>query len=110
MLEDIGFDALPYWREAPAADPQYPLTLFMGVRENEYFQTGHRHIAALRKRNPEPRFFISPADSVALALEEGAYALLETQQGALRMKVAVRDDMPAGVVRGPHGWWQPERP
>ena len=110
VLEDLGFDALPYWREAPAADPEYPLTLFMGVRENEYFQTGHRHIAALRKRNPEPRFFISPAESVALALEEGAYALLETQQGALRMKVAVRDDMPAGVVRVPHGWWQPERP
>ena len=24
------------------------------------------------------------------------------------MKVAVRDDMPAGLVRIPHGWWLPE--
>ncbi|MEO1190255.1 MAG: molybdopterin-dependent oxidoreductase [Pseudomonadota bacterium] len=109
ILEDFGFDPLPYWREPPPADPDWPLTLFMGVREDEYFQTGHRHIASLRKRNPEPLAFLAPEDARRLGLADRDDVTVETPQGRVAMKAAIRDDMPVGVVRVPHGWWLPER-
>ena len=33
-FEDLGFDGLPYFREDPPLDPNYPLQLFTGVRED----------------------------------------------------------------------------
>ena len=105
VLEALGFDSLPYWREEPAADPDYPLRLFTGLRDDPFFQTGHRHIEALRRRCPEPRMFITAADAAGAGLEEGGWAEVETRQGACRMRVTVREDMPEGLVRVPHGWW-----
>lgn len=110
LLADWGFDPLPDWREAPPADPERPLTLFMGVREDEFFQTGHRHIPALRARKPDPQLFITAKDAADKGLAEGDWAEVETHQGSCRLRVAIRDDMPEGVIRIPHGWWQPERP
>jgi anaerobic selenocysteine-containing dehydrogenase len=109
LLEDLGFDPLPYWRDDLPPDPDFPLQLFMGVREDEYFQTGHRHIPALRARNPEPLMHIAPADAAALSLADGAWVDVETRQGKVRLKTAVRDEIPGGVIRVPHGWWLPER-
>lgn len=110
ILSDLGFDPLPYWRDDPPIDPAWPLQMFMGVREDEYFQTGHRHIAALRSRKPDPLMFLAPADAQALGLAEGDWAVVETPQGKIHLKTSVRDDMPKGLVRVPHGWWLPERP
>lgn len=109
VLGDMGFDSLPYWRDDPAPDADYPLTMFMGVREDEYFQTGHRHIASLRARNPEPQMFIASDDATTLKLGAGDWAYVETPQGRVRLRTEVRADMPRGVIRVPHGWWLPER-
>lgn len=110
MLEDFGFDPLPYWREEPKRDPQYPLTLFIGVREDEYFQTGHRHIGKMRKRNPSPRFFIAPEDAKTAGLEQDDWAFVETNIGKVRAQIDIQEEMPKGVVRVPHGWWDPDLP
>lgn len=110
VLEDLGFDSLPYWREPPAADAAWPLTMFMGVREDAYFQTGHRHIPTLRARIPEPLIYLSAGSAAAFGLAEGDWATVTTPQGSVTMKTEVRADMPDGVVRVPHGWWLPERP
>lgn len=109
-LEDLGFDPLPYWRDAPEVGAEYPLTMFMGIREDEFFQTGHRHIAALRARNPDPYLYITTEDALPLGLTEGDWAEVITPQGKVRLKTALRTDMPVGVIRVPHGWWLPERP
>lgn len=108
VLDDLGFDPLPYWREEPESSKAWPLRLFTGVREDPYFQTGHRHIAALRERAPEPLMYLHPADAAEHGLTSGDVAVAETKQGRVRMAVAVRDDMPTGLVRIPHGWWLPE--
>ena len=108
VLEGLGFDPLPYYREDPAPDPRYPLSLFMGVREDEFFQTGHRHIPELRKRCPEPTIFLHADDARAHALDDGVWIEVETEAGSVRGKVAIRDDMPRGLIRVPHGWWKPE--
>lgn len=54
--------------------------------------------------------FITETDAAACGVIEGDWAKVDTHQGACRLKVAIRDGMPEGVIRVPHGWWQPERP
>ncbi|MDX2165898.1 MAG: molybdopterin-dependent oxidoreductase [Deltaproteobacteria bacterium] len=110
VLAALGFDPLPYFREDPPADPDYPLQLFMGVREDEYFQTGHRHIPELRQRRPEPELFLHADDARDCGLAHGDWAVVETPTGRVKGKVAIRPDMPRRLVRVPHGWWKPELP
>ncbi len=108
VLENLGFDPLPYYREAPANPPQYPLTMFAGVREDEYFQTGQRHVAELRARKPEPVIYLSPATAREYGLAEGDWTEVANDTGRVAMQVSIRDAMPDGLVRIPHGWWKPE--
>ncbi len=109
ILEDLGFDPLPYFREDPPAPPGYDLKLFTGVREDGFFQTGHRHIPELRKRHPEPLCFVSPGTAAAEGLVADEWVHIETEVGRCSMKVAIKDSMPDGLVRIPHGWWKPEQ-
>lgn len=110
VLDNLFLDPLPYWRDDPPADPSFALVMFMGVRDDEFFQTGHRHIKALRARKPDPVMFIAEADAASLNLLEGDWVEVITRQGRVKLRTAVRRDMPAGVIRVPHGWWLPERP
>ena len=110
ILRDLGFDPLPYWREAPPADPRFPLELFMGVREDEFFQTGQRFIPELRQRRPEPQCYLHPADAAEWQVSEGEWIDVETVAGRVRLQATLRDDMPVGLIRVPHGWWKPEAP
>lgn len=108
MLKEFGFDPLPYWREEPEADPAFPLSLFMGVREDEYFQTGHRHIPELRERRPEPEMYIHPKTAAEQGLSEGDWVLVETKEGGVKLRTSFKGNMPEGLLRVPHGWWKPE--
>lgn len=107
-LEEMGFDPLPYFREDPPIDPEYPLQLFTGVREDGFFQTGHRHIEEMRQRHPEPLMFVSPGTARAHKLEEGEWVEVENELAKISIKVAIKDAMPDRLVRIPHGWWKPE--
>jgi len=108
ILEDLGFDPLPYFREDPTSQEDYPLMMFTGVREDEYFQTGHRHIPELRKRKPEPNLFISPRTANSLHVIQGEWVEVENPTGKITIQVSVREEMPDNLVRIPHGWWKPE--
>ena len=108
VLAGLGFDPLPYYREGPALSAEFPLDLIMGVREDEYFQTGGRHVPQLRKRRPEPEAFLHPADAERLDVVDGDWVRVEVPHGGVHLRVAIRDSMPEGVVRAPHGWWKPE--
>lgn len=108
VLRDLGFDPLPYYRAAPQPDAEYPLSLFVGVRDDEYFHSGQRHVPELRKRKPLPVTFLHPDDATTLGLAAGDWAEIATRTGAMKALVEVRPDMPRGLVRVPHGWWFPE--
>ncbi len=108
ILEDLGFDPLPYFREDPPAPEGFDLMLFTGVREDGFFQTGHRHIAEMRAKNPEPVCFLSKKTAKKQGLREGDWVEVESTTGTVSMKVSVRDGMPNGRVRILHGWWKPE--
>jgi len=108
VLEDLGFDPLPYYREAAEPTEEYPLRCFVGVRDDEYFQTGQRFVPELRKRAPEPTLFINPADAEPLNIGHGDWCYIETSMGRIVHRADVREQIPAGLVRIPHGWWKPE--
>lgn len=108
VLESLGFDPLPYYREAEPPTDEYPLMVFTGIREPEYFQTGHRHIPSLRNRNPEPHVFLNPKDALVAGLRDEDWVEVRTRQGGCIGRVAIRPDLPPGLVRFPHGWWKPE--
>ncbi|WP_109478231.1 molybdopterin-dependent oxidoreductase [Paraburkholderia sp. C35] len=110
VLEGLGFDPLPYWRGDPPRTSEWPLTMFTGVREDEFFQTGHRHIKSLRRRSPDPHMFLCKEDAERLGLQQGDWASVTTPHGSIELRTTIRDDMPVGVVRVPHGWWLPEHP
>ena len=108
ILEDLGFDPLPYYREDPPVDPQYPLLMFTGVREDPFFQTGHRHIDPLRQVCPEPRLFVHPDTAEDWNIEEGEWVRVSNHLSEIEIMTAIREDMPPGLLRIPHGWWKPE--
>ena len=35
---------------------------------------------------------------------------VENERGCISIMVSIRDSMPDGLVRVPHGWWKPEMP
>lgn len=107
VLAQLGLDPLPYWREAPRPTG-YGFNVFIGVREDPYFQTGQRQLPALRKLSPTPQVFVCPQDAGPLGLASGDWARVSAPHGSVCLQVALREDMPPGHLRVPHGWWLPE--
>ena len=108
VLEGFGFDPLPYYREPVRPNDEYPLTMFIGLPDDEYYRTGHRHIPEMRKRAQDPAFYVSQKDLAAYGLDEGDWIRLTTSTGSMVGRAFVRSGMPKGLVRVPHGWWKPE--
>ena len=108
VLEGLGFDPLPYYREAAEPDTNFPLRLFIGLPDDEYFRTGMRHVPELRKRVSDQTFFMGSQDADDLGIADGEWTRLETKVGGIFGRVFVRSSMPKGLVRVPHGWWKPE--
>ncbi|WP_445776123.1 molybdopterin-containing oxidoreductase family protein [Shewanella sp.] len=107
VLETLGCDPLPYYRNIEVCD-EYPLKLFVGLREPQFFQSGQRHNRVLRRRNKFPRTFMHPNDAKKYGLKENDWATIETIVGKIHMLVTFRDEFPEGLIRVPHGWWLPE--
>ncbi len=108
VLADLGFDPLPYYREAPGTSEDYPYLVFTGVREDPFFQTGQRNIKVLRDRWALPLLFLHPDDAAREGINNDDWARLETPQGSVVAQVSVQDTMKPGHIRVPHGWWYPE--
>ncbi|MEM7100480.1 MAG: molybdopterin-dependent oxidoreductase [Pseudomonadota bacterium] len=108
ILEELGFDPLPYYREGPALSEEFPYAVFSGVREDPFFQTGQRNIPELRRRCPLPSIFIHPSDAQKEDLVDGDWVELQTAYGQVTAQLAVKESMKEGHLRVPHGWWYPE--
>ncbi len=108
VLRDLGFDPLPYHRDAEPTDDEHPYRVFTGVREDPFFQTGQRNVGVLRRRSPTPRLFLHPDDAGREGLADDDWARLSTPHGSVVAQVLVQPSMRPGHVRVPHGWWYPE--
>ena len=108
ILDDLGFDPLPYYRQTPQSTDEYPMQMFIGLPDDEYYRTGQRHVPEFRKRAKDPTFYLSAADAASLGVDEGGWARVTTSIGTMVGRVFIRSTMPDGLVRVPHGWWKPE--
>ncbi|MDP5070903.1 MAG: molybdopterin-dependent oxidoreductase [Congregibacter sp.] len=108
VLEELGFDPLPYYRAGPAVSDEYPYNVFTGVREDAFFQTGQRQVKVLRDRMPSPKLFMHPADAAREQLVDHDWVKLQTATGEVVAKVLLKASMKEGHIRVPHGWWYPE--
>jgi anaerobic selenocysteine-containing dehydrogenase len=78
--------------------------LTSGGRSNNYTHSEGRRFESLRRREPEPRAQISPADADARGITDGSDVLVTSPLGQIAMKAWVTSIVPAGVVHCPHGW------
>ncbi len=115
ILEGLGYDSLPYYKEpqqTPISNPklakEYPLTLFIGLREGPYYNTNLRHVEGLRKQLPNPLALIHPSDAAKYDIQAGDWIWVETTHGKVKMMAQLDEVQPAGTIRVPHGWWLPE--
>lgn len=115
-LASLGLDPLPdvvptrVERTPEAARREYPLVLLTGAREKSYHHSRFREQPWARKVSPEPWVQVHPEDAALRGIADGDWVTVETfgHAGACRLKAAVTDDVPPGVVRTGMGWWYPE--
>lgn len=107
-LEDAGYDGLPVYREpywSPVSRPDlardYPLVLTTGGRSPVYTHSQGRNLESLRRREPEARVQISPADAAARAIGDGDEVVVSSPIGQIVLKAWVTSIVPAGVVQCP---------
>jgi anaerobic selenocysteine-containing dehydrogenase len=110
-LASSGYDPLPHYREpaeSPLSTPEiargYPLILITGGRYETYVHSQHRTIRALNRKYPEPRLELHPDTARQAGIEDGAWVLVESPRGAVRLRAAVTEGIMSGVVHLGHGW------
>ncbi|MEJ2110239.1 MAG: molybdopterin-dependent oxidoreductase [Acidobacteriota bacterium] len=118
LLQELGYDPLPYYEEppeSPVSTPetaaQYPLILINGGRFMPQFQSEHRQLGmGLREQHPDPLLQVHPETAARLGLSEGDWARIETVRGSIVMKTQITGDIDPRVVHAEHCWWFPEQP
>lgn len=110
-LQDHGHAPLPEFvetRTSPFSRPdlatRYPLVLTC-AKPTVFCQTQHRSLASLRRRSTDPEIEVHPETAAARGLSEGAWAQLETPNGAMRARLRLNGTLDTRVVVGEHGWW-----
>ncbi len=115
VMEQFGFDPLPFYEEppespvsAPETAAEYPLVLTTGTRINAFFLSEQRQMPSLRKMNPVPLCTLHPETAEKYGIEDGKWMFIETPRGKITQKARVTEDMKPGVVNCQIGWWMPE--
>ncbi|ULK98517.1 molybdopterin-dependent oxidoreductase [Bradyrhizobium sp. I71] len=116
IMEEFGYDPLPRWVEQnstyvsnPELAKEYPLTYFVGKKDDPFFQSQGRQIASLRRLMPEPAVELHPDAGYDLGLSDGDYVAVETPHGKITGVVRFSDDAHPKVARVPYRWWFPEQ-
>lgn len=111
LMLDHGYEPLPCHIEPaesllrPGADPRFPHVLTT-AKSGWFVHSSHRHIASLRKKSPDPTIEISPALADRCDLQEGDWAIVETQTGRARLRVRLNERLDDRVVIAEFGWWE----
>ena len=100
----VGLPPLPVYEPLPASP--YPLAFRQG-RTLSHFHAFYDHgraLPTLRRLDPEPRLWISPADAAARGLDDGVPIRIHNERGEFRALALVTDRIPAGTVWMRDGW------
>jgi thiosulfate reductase / polysulfide reductase chain A len=116
ILEKLGYDPLPYYKEPPESPlstphiaKQYPLILTTGGRVLSYFNSEFRQITALRKAHPDPLVEIHPETAKNYGIADKDWVWIETLRGRTKQKAMLTLGIDPRVVHIEHGWWYPEK-
>jgi len=87
------------------ADPAFPLVL-TSAKAPQFCHSQHRHLARLRRHQPEPVAEIHPDTAAARGVADGDWVALSTPSGRIRVRARLRDTLDPAVVSASYGWWQ----
>jgi len=118
VLDKLGYDPLPYFREppeSPVSTPEtareYPLMLITGGRNiPQYHSEYHQIGTGMRERHPDPVMDINTETARKLSIENGDWVYIETKRGRIMQKAHVTDGIRPDVVNCEASWWYPEKP
>jgi anaerobic selenocysteine-containing dehydrogenase len=99
-LESQGKAALPDWIPDSAADTRWPLRLLTAPG---YYQshTAFSGNETLRRRAGKPECVLHPDDAGARGLRDGEDVTLVNDQGEVRLRLRISDEVGPGVVLVP---------
>ncbi|HLI28657.1 MAG TPA: molybdopterin-dependent oxidoreductase [Chloroflexota bacterium] len=105
-----GQPPLPTYRpparvERAGAADAYPL-VWTSAKLLQYCHSQHRALPSLRRAVPEPFAELHPQTAAEYGIEDGAWMVVESPRGAVRVRARVTEAVLPGVVCGVHGWWQ----
>ena len=117
VLEQLGYDPLPYYREPPESAvstpevaEQYPLILTTGGKSHpQYHSEFHQMGTGLRERHPFPITDIHTETAQRLGIKDGDWVYIETRRGRIRQKAHVTEGIRPDVVNCEASWWYPEK-
>lgn len=107
-----GYAPLPEYvepRVSPLSQPdlarEYPLVL-TNAKFTTFIHGQLRSLARLRRASPEPQADIHPETAARYGVKNGAWMVIETPRGAIKVRAKVTESIIPGVVCCQHGWWQ----
>jgi anaerobic selenocysteine-containing dehydrogenase len=117
VLEKLGYDPLPYFREpgeSPYSTPElakeYPLILSTGYRQPFYFLSQYRNIPWLRSFQQDPTMQIHPDTARKYGIEDGDWAWIESPRGKIKQRARLFPGIHPGVVMATANCFYPEDP
>jgi anaerobic selenocysteine-containing dehydrogenase len=117
VLEDLGYDPLPYFQEpgeSPYSTPdlakEFPLVLSTGYRQPFYFLSQYRNIPWLRSFQKDPIVQIHPDTARELDIEDGDWVWIESPRGRIKQKARLFPGIHPEVVMATANCFYPEEP
>jgi len=118
VLEELGYDPLPYYEEPPESPVrtpevarEYPYVLITGGNFRPMFHSENRHFGmGTREQHPDPIVELHPETARPLGIEEGDWIYIETRRGVIRQRARLTDEIDPRVVNVQSHWWFPEQP
>jgi thiosulfate reductase/polysulfide reductase chain A len=116
VLEQLGYDPLPYFAEPPESPvsrpdvaKDYPLILITGGRSVPQYHSEHRQLGmGMRERHPDPIMDINTETARKLGINNDDWVHIETRRGRIKQKAHVTDGIRPDVVNCEASWWYPE--
>lgn len=115
ILQELGYDPLPTFKEVPESPvsrpdllERYPYILITGARTPVFFHSEHRMIPWLRELHPDPIVELHPDTAQKHGIKEGDWVYIESPRGRIRQRAKLTTGIRPQVVAIQHGWWFPE--
>jgi len=116
MLENMGYDPLPRYREppeSPVSTPElyrkFPYILITGRRLPGFFHTENRQVPWLRELHRDPIVEIHPDTAMEEGIQDGEWVTIESPRGRVRQRAKFFSGMDPRIVSAEHAWWFPEK-